>query len=122
MSGAFRSVAHMATTVEQLRRWGVGLRSYSEPWLDTAGTSPVGDLMLNILASFAQFERALIAERVRAGMARAKKQGKHVGRPRAVNGEWGQVRPLIEAGTLSQRQAAERLGCSARTIARLLAT
>lgn len=35
---AFRSVAHMATTVEQLRRWGVGLRSYSEPWLDTSGT------------------------------------------------------------------------------------
>src|SRR2546427_365084 len=64
---AFRSVAHMATTTEQLRRWGVGLRSYSEPWLDTSGTSPVGDLMLNILASFAQFERALIAERVRAG-------------------------------------------------------
>jgi DNA invertase Pin-like site-specific DNA recombinase len=53
---AFRSVAHMATTTEQLRRWGVGLRSYSEPWLDTSGTSPVGDLMLNILASFAQFD------------------------------------------------------------------
>ena len=67
----------MAQTVEQLRRWGVGLRSYSEPWLDTSGRSPVGDLMLNILASFAQFERALIAERVRAGMARAKRQGKH---------------------------------------------
>ena len=79
---AFRSVAHMATTVEQLRRWGVGLRSYSEPWLDTSGTSPVGDLMLNILASFAQFERALIAERVKAGMDRARRQGKHVGRPR----------------------------------------
>ena len=54
---AFRSVAHMAQTVEQFRRWGVGLRSYSEPWLDTSGTSPVADLMLNIMASFAQFER-----------------------------------------------------------------
>lgn len=99
----------------------MGLRSYSEPWLDTSGTSPVGDLMLNILASFAQFERALIAERVRAGMARAKKQGKHVGRPRVVNGQWGQVRLLVMAGTLSQRQAARQLGCSARTVARLLA-
>lgn len=111
----------IAQTVEQLRQWKVVLRSYSEPWLDTSGTSPVGDLMLNILASFAQFERALIAERVRAGMARAKKQGKHVGRPRTVNGEWAQVRPLVETGGLSQRQAAERLGCSARTVARLLA-
>jgi len=63
---AFRSVAHMATAVEEFRRWGVGLRSYSEPWLDTSGTSPVADLMLNILASFAQFERSLISERVRA--------------------------------------------------------
>src|SRR5579864_4118462 len=83
---AFRSVAHMATTVADLRRWGVGLRSYSEPWLDTSGTSPVADLMLNILASFAQFERALIAERVRAGMERARRQRKRLGRPRALGG------------------------------------
>lgn len=118
---AFRSVAHMATTVEQLRRWGVGLRSYSEPWLDTSGTSPVGDLMLNILASFAQFERSLIAERVRAGMSRARRQGKRLGRPRVLNGDLDALRPAILAGTLSQRQAAARLGCSARTIARALA-
>lgn len=117
---AFRSVAHMATTIEQLRRWGVGLRSYSEPWLDTSGTSPVGDLMLNILASFAQFERALIAERVRAGMARARRQGKHVGRPQALNGEIEALRPLIEAGTLSRRQAARRLGVTVSTVSRAL--
>ena len=118
---AFRSVAHMATTVEQLRRWGVGLRSYSEPWLDTSGSSPVADLMLNILASFAQFERALIAERVRAGMSRAKAQGKHVGRPRAVNGEWERVRPLIESGGMSKRKAARMLGVSRSTVSRMLA-
>jgi len=98
----------------------VGLRSYSEPWLDTSGSSPVGDLMLNILASFAQFERALIAERVRAGMDRARRQGKHVGRPRKVYGEWEQVWPLVAAGTLSRRGAAQRLGVSPRTVARLL--
>ena len=80
----------------------------------------MADLMLNILASFAQFERALIAERVRAGMDRARKQGKHVGRPRKVNGEWEQVWPLIAAGTLSRRDAAKRLGVSPRTVARLL--
>ncbi len=117
---AFRSVAHMATTVEQLRRWGVGLRSYSEPWLDTSGTSPVGDLMLNILASFAQFERALIAERVRAGMARARRQGRHIGRPLALNGDLEALRPLIEAGTLSRRQAAKRLGVTVSTVSRTL--
>jgi DNA invertase Pin-like site-specific DNA recombinase len=115
---AFRSVAHMAQTVEQLRRWGVGLRSYSEPWLDTSGTSPVGDLMLNILASFAQFERSLIAERVKAGMARAKKQGKHVGRPTKLNGNLDALRPAIEAGTLSRSAAARRLGVTLSAVSK----
>jgi len=118
---AFRSVAHMATTVEQLRRWGVGLRSYSEPWLDTSGTSPIANLMLNILASFAQFERALIGERVRAGMARARKQGKRVGRPRKVNGEWEGVRARLERGDLTKPGAARALGVSRATVYRLLA-
>jgi DNA invertase Pin-like site-specific DNA recombinase len=76
---AFRSVAHASTTLQDLKRWGVGLRSYTEPWADT--TSAQGELVFNLLATFAQFERSLIAERVKAGMARAKKQGKHVGRP-----------------------------------------
>jgi DNA invertase Pin-like site-specific DNA recombinase len=79
---AFRSVAHASATVSHLRRWGVGLRSYMEQWLDTSGTNPVGELMFNILTSFAEFEKALIAQRVRAGMARAKAQGIHCGRPR----------------------------------------
>ncbi len=117
---AFRSVAHMATTVEQLRRWGVGLRSYSEPWLDTSGQSPAGDLMLNILTSFAQFERALIAERVKAGMARARKQGKHIGRPAVLNGNLEALRPFIEAGTLSRSQAARQLGVTVSTVSRSL--
>ena len=117
---AFRSVAHMAQTVEQLRRWGVGLRSYSEPWLDTSGTSPMGDLMLNIMASFAQFEKALIAERVRAGMARARQQGKHVGRPARLDGNLDALRPAIAAGTLTRAAAALRLGVTPSAISRAL--
>ena len=116
----FRSVAHASSTLEQLRRWGVGLRSYSEPWLDTSGTNPAGELMFNILASFAQFERSLIAERVRAGMARAKGQGKHVGRPRAVNGEWDEIAPRVRSGELSRRKAAKALGVSRTSIQRYL--
>jgi len=57
---------------------------YMEQWLDTSGTNPVGELMFNIITSFAEFEKALIAQRVRAGMARAKAQGIHCGRPRKV--------------------------------------
>jgi DNA invertase Pin-like site-specific DNA recombinase len=118
---AFRSVAHMATTVEQLRRWGVSIRSYSEPWLDTSGSSPVADLMLNILASFAQFEKALIAERVRAGMNRAKREGKAIGRPRLVlPARWTEVRQRIETGAMSAREAARVLGIGRSTVLRLL--
>jgi DNA invertase Pin-like site-specific DNA recombinase len=54
---AFRSVAHASATVSDLRRWGGGLRSYMEQWLDTSGTNPVGDLMFNIITNFAEFER-----------------------------------------------------------------
>jgi DNA invertase Pin-like site-specific DNA recombinase len=111
-------VAHASTTLEQLRRWGVGLRSYTEPWADT--TSPQGELVFNLLATFAQFERSLIAERVRAGMARAKRQGKRLGRPRAVNSEWEKVRLLIESGQMSQVEAARQLRVSRATIYRML--
>jgi DNA invertase Pin-like site-specific DNA recombinase len=122
---AFRSVAHMATTVEQLRRWGVGLRSYSEPWLDTSGSSPVADLMLNILASFAQFERALIAERVRAGMDRARRQGRRLGRPGGTRTDgfeerWTALRPRVLAGEVGRREAARVLGVAPSTLRRLL--
>jgi DNA invertase Pin-like site-specific DNA recombinase len=121
MDRAFRSVAHASQTLEQLRRWGVGLRSYSEPWLDTSGTSPAGELMFNILASFAQFERSLIAERVRAGMARAKATGVHCGRPSKLNGELETLRPLIESGRVSRHQAARQLGVTHSTVSRALA-
>jgi DNA invertase Pin-like site-specific DNA recombinase len=88
---AFRSVAHASATVGHLRRWGVGLRSYMEQWLDTSGTNPVGELMFNILTSFAEFEKALIAQRVRAGMARAKAEGIHCGRPRKTSAKAAEV-------------------------------
>ena len=68
-----RSVKDAADTLAQLRAWKVGLRSYTEPMIDTSSTSPWGELLFNLLAAFSQFERSPIAERVRASMARAKK-------------------------------------------------
>lgn len=121
MDRIFRSVAHASRTLEDLRRWGVALRSYLEPWLDTSGTNPAGELMFNILASFAQFERSLIAERVRAGMARAKKSGVRIGRPAKLNGELDALVPDILAGRLSRHAAARRLGVTHTTVSRSLA-
>ena len=115
---AFRSVHEAANTLERLRGWRVGLRSYSEPWLDT--TSPFGEALYYITVAYAQLERGIIAERVRAGMDRARRRGKHVGRPRAMNGLLDALKPQIEAGALSRRQAARQLGVSVSTISRAL--
>lgn len=60
--------------------------SHQEPWLDTAG--PTAELLLAVFAWVAQQERERIAERVRAGQARARAQDVHIGRkPRLVNVE-----------------------------------
>ena len=115
---AFRSVLDAATTLERLRGWNVGLRSYTEPWIDT--TSPFGEAMFHITTAFAQLERGIISERVKAGMERARKQGKHLGRPPVLNGQWEQVRPLIESGVMSQRKAAQVLGIGRSTVSRLM--
>ncbi len=68
--------------------------------------------------AFAQLERSLVVERVKAGMDRARKQGKHVGRPRKLNGEWDEIRPAVLSGRTSRREAARILGVSRSTVAR----
>ena len=76
MDRAFRSVLDAATTLERLRAWGVGLRSYAEPWLDT--TSPFGEALYYITVAYAQLERGILRERVKAGMERARREGRRI--------------------------------------------
>jgi DNA invertase Pin-like site-specific DNA recombinase len=121
---AFRSVLDAATTLERLRAWGVGLRSYTEPWLDT--TSPFGEALYYITAAYAQLERGILAERVRAGMDRARRQGRRLGRPggthrEGFNERWRELAPHILAGEISRRRSARLLGVSRATVDRLLA-
>ena len=104
---AFRS----ANTLERLRGWGVGLRSYQEPWLDT--TIPFGEALYYITVAYAQLERGILRERVRAGMDRAKKEGRRVGRPRFTDNarvmrEWAGVRRGLRRGSCRERR---RRGC-----------
>jgi DNA invertase Pin-like site-specific DNA recombinase len=120
---AFRSVLDAANTLERLRSWSVGLRSYAEPWLDT--TSPFGEALYYITAAYAQLERGILAERVRAGMARARREGRHIGRPGGTtkgdfHERWIEVRLRLLDGRLSRREAALELGVSRSTILRLL--
>lgn len=119
---AFRSVLDAAQTLKRFRAWGVGLRSYQEPWLDT--TSPFGEALYYITVAYAQLERGILSERTKAGMARARRQGKRIGRPpvTARSGfaeRWVQARQEIEAGRLSRSAACKRLGIGYATLLRL---
>ena len=123
MDRAFRSVLDAATTLERLRAWGVGLRSYTEPWLDT--TSPFGEALYYITVAYAQLERGILRERVRAGMDRARKQGKRIGRPRVTDRRgfsrrFGAILERLSNEDLSRRQAARELNIGYATLKRLL--
>lgn len=79
---AFRSVKHMHDTLAAWQMVGVSLRSIREQF-DTS--TALGRLLLNLLASLSEFELDLIRERVKAGMERARRQGKAVGCPIVVD-------------------------------------
>jgi DNA invertase Pin-like site-specific DNA recombinase len=76
-----RSLKHLIESLDEFSSLGIDFVSYTEG-VDT--TTPSGQLLFHIVGAVAQFERDLIAERVRAGLAHARAMGKHIGRPRAV--------------------------------------
>jgi DNA invertase Pin-like site-specific DNA recombinase len=121
---AFRSTLHALATLRDLEHAGVGFAALTQPELDT--TSATGRRVFTILAAVAEMERELIADRVREGMHRARRQGKAIGRPPVTAragfaGRWQRVQPDLAAGRLSRRQAARRLGIGTATLGRLLA-
>lgn len=78
-----RSVQEFTNRVLELDRVGVRFVAVTQG-IDTDKASPAGKLLMNILASIAEFERDLIQERVKAGVKEAQRQGKHCGRPKKV--------------------------------------
>ena len=77
-----RSLKHLIAVIEQLESLGVGFQSVTES-IDT--TTPGGKLIFHIFASLAEFERALIRERTRAGLAAARARGRQGGRPAVLD-------------------------------------
>ena len=86
-----RSVADLVSTLQELQHLGVGFVSLTEA-LDL--TTPAGRAMAGLLAVFAEFEREILRERVRAGLAHARQNGKHLGRPPSAAHKATQVRRL----------------------------
>jgi DNA invertase Pin-like site-specific DNA recombinase len=108
-----RSLKHLITLLDDLQALGVAFVSLAE---GIDATTPAGKLQMHILGAISEFERARCAERVRAGLARVKRQGRQLGRPRVeVSAD-----ALARVAGLSTRQAARQLGVSASTIRRRL--
>ena len=98
---------------------GVHFQSLTES-IDTSSAG--GELLFHILGALAQFERSLISERTKAGMAAAKSRGTHVGRPKAMSIELVRhARELMEQGK-TQREVARLLKVSPSTLYRQLLT
>ena len=111
-----RSTQHLLTALEEFRVLNVSFVSVREQ-VDT--TTPMGKVLFTLIAAIAEFERELIQERVRAGVARAQAAGTHCGRPRVDM----DVRPalaLLEKGH-SLTQVAKMLGKPKSTLLRRLA-
>ena len=75
-----RSMRHLVTLIEDLKEGRIGFRSIADGMIDT--TSASGELIFHIFSALAQFERRLIQERTKAGIAAARARGRKGGRPR----------------------------------------
>lgn len=98
------------------RRFGVGFVSLTEA-LDL--TTPTGRAMAGRLAVFAEFERDILRERVKAGIAQARAEGKTHGRPRTASLLRDQVEEMYEAG-MSKSEIARRLSIDRTSVRRML--
>jgi DNA invertase Pin-like site-specific DNA recombinase len=95
--------------LENLKAWGVGWRSYQEPWLDT-GNEMVTGIVLSVISAMAQQERQTLIDRTMAGLRTAKRNGKILGRPRRAI-DWEQVSARVANGE-SVRAVARSLDVS----------
>lgn len=101
----------------ELSNLGVRVISAREPWTDADG--PARELLVAVMSWVSGWERERLRERTKAGLERARRQGKRIGRPR-VELDLSRVLQMAAAGK-SPRSIATELGCGATTIRRLLA-
>jgi DNA invertase Pin-like site-specific DNA recombinase len=115
-----RSTGHLLEIVRTLEDKDVALRilDFGGEAVNTSG--PTGRLLLTVFAAFAQFEREMMLERQREGIARARAQGKYRGRKPTARARAGEVRALRAEG-LGATEIARRLGIGRASVYRILA-
>jgi len=107
----------LLATLQELEHLGVGFVSLTEA-LDL--TTPAGRAMAGLLAVFAEFEREILRERVRAGLAHARQNGQRLGRPLTAALHADQVRKLYRAG-IAKAEISRRLNIGRTSVRRILA-
>ncbi len=113
-----RSLGHLVEFMDELRQQNVGIYLHQQQ-VDTS--TAAGRAFLQMAGVFAEFERAIIVERVNAGLARARAQGKKLGRPSSVKPRTERrIRELLKLGT-GKVKIARTLGCGVSTVQRLAA-
>jgi DNA invertase Pin-like site-specific DNA recombinase len=112
-----RSLADLVVTLKELAELGVAFVSLTEA-LDL--TTPTGRAMVGLLSVFAEFEHSILCERVRAGLAEARRNGTRLGRPRTASKQSSQIRELYRAG-VSKAAIARKLNIGRTSVRRILA-
>ena len=111
-----RSLVDLITTIQELTALQVGFVSLGEA-LDL--TTPSGRALAGMLAVFAEFERDILRDRVKAGIAQARKEGRPYGRPRTIARHEAEVKRLSQEG-VCKREIAKRTGISRASVRHLL--
>jgi DNA invertase Pin-like site-specific DNA recombinase len=113
-----RSLSDLLHILKKLDDAGAGFKSLTES-IDT--TTPSGRLMMNMLGSVAEFERAMLKERTKLGLARARAQGRVGGRKLKLSpARQAEAIRMIETGGKNQVEVAELFGVNRSTVSRLL--
>jgi DNA invertase Pin-like site-specific DNA recombinase len=113
-----RSLKHLVTAIDELSSLGVSFVSYQEQ-IDL--TTPTGKLMFHIIAAMAEFERELIIERVKAGVANARLKGKRIGRKPVAPIEIEKIIEIYKKNpSLSVRKIAGKTNLSIGLVGRVL--
>lgn len=113
-----RSLQDLLAFLSELHALKVDLFLHQQG-LDT--TTPAGKAMFQMMGVFAEFERAMIRERVNAGLARAREQGKTLGRPRIDDSTEVSIKAALQKGEAGIRKIAARHGVGVGTVQRIKA-
>lgn len=114
-----RSTSHLLAIVDKLEAKKVGLRILDFGGASVDTKSPSGRLMVTMFAAMAQFEREMMLERQREGIAKAKLDGKYKGRKPTARAKTGEVSKLSTEG-IGPTEIAKRLGIGRASVYRIL--